>query len=612
MDFLGILVTIARGIHLGALISAFGVLVFYVLVLRGAGREMPPPLSRLLVWSLYAALTASLPWLLLQTALSSGAGSVGELATAVPLVVASTTFGQTFLLRAVTLVAAIIVLNWRPPHWARALLLLLLISLALQSGFSHAIAQGDWTLLATHALHVVAAGAWLGALLPLWLVLKIVPAPGAGALLVRFSYLGLMCVAALLATAYVQFFGMIGGIAPLFGTSYGHLAILKGIILFGLLLCAALNRLVWTPQQSNTSGAISRGLQRTIAAELAIGIAMVAAASSLASTPPALHEQPNWPFGVQLDIAGLYYPPMWDKLERSAAAILAAFLLVIIGFLAKRFAWVPFVAASALLLAAPIPKTDILFKPAHPKTFYVSPSIFPVASIAKGAEIYEASCASCHEPKPRGTPEFSPGMPVIPPRLNTTRSARLRDGDLFWTIEHGVDDPRGGKSMQGFGSEISEGDIWSLIDYLRAKAAPARGQTVREVRAPAFNASCADGETMSSLAMRGQVVRLLVTSDKYKPTLPPAPIETRTIILPTEDSPAAGLCAIQEVEARAAYALIADVAPEQLAGTLFLIDANGWLRYVFRPGEIPQAGIDSAITEIHKAPLTRPSTQHDH
>ena len=609
MDFLGICVAVARGLHIAALISACGVLIFHATVWREPVR--PPRLNNLLIWSLCAAILTAFLWMLLQSAQTSGAGTLIELVAAVPIVATSTTFGHALLLRLALLLAAVAVLRWRPSTSSFALLAIVGLALVLQSGLSHAIAQDDWTILTTHALHVLAAGAWLGALLPLWLILQSESGGRSATLLVRFSYLGIACVAVLLYTAYVQFFGMIGGLPTLAGTDYGRLAVVKAVILLVLLLCAALNRIIWTPRQFDKGTAeASGGLKLTVAAELVVGLAMVAAASSLASTPPAIHEQADWPFSVQFDIAGFYYPPMWDKIERSIAAIVAALLLIVVGFLVRRFVWVPFAAASLLLLMAPFPKTDILFKPAHPQTFYVSPSTFPVASIARGADIFQGSCANCHDPRQRIIPPFSEKMPVIPPALNTSRVARLRDGNLFWAIAHGIDDPRGGQSMPGFGDELSDDDIWNVIDYLRALSAPSRGGTAREVRAPSFNVTCPNGEAISSAALRGKVVRLVVANGTPVEMLA-AQAPSETVVLSQEPVPSSKFCTVQELEAWSAYAVIAGASPEALPGAVFLIDANGWLRYAAKQGAAPQSQIEIA-EEIFKKPLPRDHSMHDH
>ncbi|HWK49794.1 MAG TPA: CopD family protein, partial [Steroidobacter sp.] len=600
MDLLGIFVAVVRGLHLAAVMSAFGCLVFDALVWNGSGRSSgdaatvtrPASVDRLLRISLNAAILTAVPWLLLQSAWTSGAETITEAVAAAPLVATSTTFGQSLLLRFGLLGAAVALQHRRPSTSRLALLGIVGAALALQSGVSHAIAQDDWYLLATHALHVVAAGAWLGSLLPLWLSLQGARTNKAGRLLVRFSFLGMLCVTTLLLTAYAQFVGMIGGLPPLVGTTYGHLALAKGMIFVVLLLCAAVNRMVWTPRQLNarTTAASSRGLKLTIAIEFLAGLTMVAMASSLASTPPALHEQPSWPFSVQFDIAGFYHPPMWDKIERSLAAVVAALLLGGVGFLVQRFVWVPFVAASAFLLAAPFPKTDILFKPAHRTTFYVSPSTFPVASIARGDELFVENCARCHDPRQRAMPRFSKSMPVVPPALHSSRVAQLRDGNLFWGIAHGVDDPRGGKSMPGFASVLSDDDIWSVIDYLRALAARSRGQAVREVAAPSFNANCPDGNTLSLTELRGKVVRLAVANGNPIGSLS-ARFPSETVVLARDPDASLGWCTVQELEAWSAYAVIAGVEPKALPGTVFLIDANGWLRYSVLPDTMPEAEI---------------------
>jgi hypothetical protein len=65
-----------------------------------------------------------------------------------------------------------------------------------------------------------------------------------------------------------------------------------------------------------------------------------------------------------------------------------------------------------------------------------------------------------------------------------------------------------------------------------------------------------------------------------------------------------------------AYAIMAGVAPDQLAGTEFLIDADGWLRATFRPmtpGTWPDpAGVVAAAEVIAVKPIGRPGGMHHH
>jgi hypothetical protein len=56
-----------------------------------------------------------------------------------------------------------------------------------------------------------------------------------------------------------------------------------------------------------------------------------------------------------------------------------------------------------------------------------------------------------------------------------------------------------------------------------------------------------------------------------------------------------------------AYAVMAHVAPDQLAGTQFLIDPDGWVRWTLDPQDASKwatpAGVQDAIHEISAHPL---------
>jgi copper resistance protein D len=114
------------------------------------------------------------------------------------------------------------------------------IAVLLQAGHSHALAMHQGLLLLSQCLHLLAAGAWLGGLLPLLLFVRKAPRNGSAIAAQRFSILGITCVVALVSTAAFQ---LAGGLSGLLGTAYGWVALFK-LILFALLLAfAALNYL---------------------------------------------------------------------------------------------------------------------------------------------------------------------------------------------------------------------------------------------------------------------------------------------------------------------------------------------------------------------------------
>src|SRR5438309_1174491 len=107
----GIALALARGLSVAALLSVFGALLFRVTV-------APPVLDRMgvgefdrrwrfLFWGSWSAvIIAALAWLALQAASMASARDVLETASAIPTVLADTSFGHLLLLRLLVLLVA--------------------------------------------------------------------------------------------------------------------------------------------------------------------------------------------------------------------------------------------------------------------------------------------------------------------------------------------------------------------------------------------------------------------------------------------------------------------------------------------------------------------------
>src|SRR5262249_51822627 len=132
--------------------------------------------------------------------------------------------------------------------------------------------------------HAIAAGVWVGGLLPLAALLA--AARGAGdtpALAAardatrRFSNLGLASVATLLATGIVNTIFLVGSVPALLGTSYGRLLVLKIVLFLAMVAIAAVNRMKLTPRLFTGSAVPAlRELQRNASIEAALGLAIIA------------------------------------------------------------------------------------------------------------------------------------------------------------------------------------------------------------------------------------------------------------------------------------------------------------------------------------------------
>ncbi|HEY3849019.1 MAG TPA: hypothetical protein VGL95_18095, partial [Acetobacteraceae bacterium] len=176
----GIILASLRGFHLLALASLFGTLASLALVapagLREAGAAAAPARQRLVglaKWSDALALFIGVGWMVLQSATIAGTTSIGGMLPALATVARGTQFGHLVLLRFVLLLAVFPMVGGR--GWRLiAALVLAGAALAMQGGMGHAGATGGTVgvvLLVSEGLHLLAAGAWLGGLLPLFVLI---------------------------------------------------------------------------------------------------------------------------------------------------------------------------------------------------------------------------------------------------------------------------------------------------------------------------------------------------------------------------------------------------------------------------------------------------------
>jgi putative copper export protein len=265
-----------------------------------AGAIMPPlaggccrrRVGRAFGWSLAIALAACLLWVWLQAAEIAGAASLRAAIAVVGPVLLHTRFGHAVLGRLALLTAAGgFFCAGRPGAAAVAAGL----ACAIQAEMGHAAAARSAALPIAGALHVAAAGAWLGSLLPLALLIARAPLPLAAEAARRFSPLGIACVLALAATAAFQAWALIASVPALMRTDYGHLALAKLSAFVALLGLASANRMVFTPAAAAGDRSALFRLQCSIGAEFVIGLATVLIAAQMAELVPAAHHQTHAP-----------------------------------------------------------------------------------------------------------------------------------------------------------------------------------------------------------------------------------------------------------------------------------------------------------------------------
>ena len=143
--------------------------------------------------------------------------------------------------------------------WIVAVILALgsLLTISLQS---HAAAVGSPLAIVLDWAHLAAMSAWLGGLLPLFLLLRSTSLPP-GLLVPRFSRLALVCVAALALTGMYSAYIHVGTLDALTQTTYGWALIVK-VGFFGLLvLLGAINLLALSPRLANESSSAARSAE---------------------------------------------------------------------------------------------------------------------------------------------------------------------------------------------------------------------------------------------------------------------------------------------------------------------------------------------------------------
>jgi putative copper export protein len=291
-----------RGIYLAASLLGFGILLFWILVatpLLANVETTPRPLAKW-TWkvfrgSIILAAIAAVVWLLAQAAYLAEADTLATGAAAVWPVLIGTHFGHVLALRLGLLILAMICLGDGRKRTRQVLAMVATgLAIVLQGWTAHAAAaegSARVILLGAETLHLLAAGAWLGSLLALFLFARALPPDQGARALLKFSPLGMLCVFILAVTAFVQGRLLIGGVSELIRTDYGRVATLKLMLFLAMLLLATINRFHHTRVLSGSHQVGSRRrLQLSIGIETGLGLVVILAAAVLADMQPVVHQ----------------------------------------------------------------------------------------------------------------------------------------------------------------------------------------------------------------------------------------------------------------------------------------------------------------------------------
>jgi copper resistance protein D len=300
---------LSRLLHYAAVTTLSGVSFFPLYAYAAAE---PQKLFRwrkaVLLSAAVAALLSGLLWFVFSVANMSGALAGVADQEALWSVLNETTFGSVWMARMLLAVIILSVTAVRPFSVATVgqdlitsfLAAVLLASLA---GTGHSQIDEGWVSVVhvgSDAAHLLAAGAWLGGLVPLGFILLGYtttewPIIDVDRVLLRFSGMGYVAVATLIASGLVNSWFLIGNVSGLFGTPYGQLLIVKLALFAGMLALAVSNRFWLIPSLTkartddrNGSTAWTARLRNHVLGEQFLGLTVLLIVSVLGTMRPAI------------------------------------------------------------------------------------------------------------------------------------------------------------------------------------------------------------------------------------------------------------------------------------------------------------------------------------
>jgi putative copper export protein len=458
-----------------------------------ASQAFQAPLDRrlfVLAWaSLLVALASGGAWLVIVASNMSGMPLSGVLQGPVlGVVLTQTRFGEDWALRAalvVVLAGCLAVLGLTRKHVAGWIGLLAAAAfIASLAWAGHGAATEDVPFDAIHLpadiLHLLAAGAWLGALLPLVLLLAQTRRDDspqavtvARAATQRFSVLGLSCVGTLLVTGVVNTWFLAGSVPALLGTPYGQLLLVK-IALFAVMIAVAgVNQRSLLPcladgaRENTLRVRACRQLGRNASIEVSLGVFVLAVVGIIGVLPPGLHTEPRWPLPFRIDF-GEISAGKQTVLVIAVVAFVLALAAAALATERKRYREMAAAIACIVLFGG---IGGLAFRPgivaAYPTSFYASTQPYAAPSIARGAPLYAQNCAMCHGATGRGDGPLAGKLPIRPADLTEPHVFAHKVGEIYWWVSYGRDNG----VMPGFADKLNPDQRWDLINFVLARAA---------------------------------------------------------------------------------------------------------------------------------------------
>jgi len=182
--------------------------------------------------------------------------------------------------------------SWRPltlplTRASLAALAALILLAALADSHATARLEGRSVMFLVSGLHQAGAALWLGGLPCFALALARVPAANSLALIGRrYSALAMAGVGMIVLGAIFLSIGYVGALGGFYGTAYGAMAATKGVLL-GVLLLLGLGNFLSIRHFAGDAAVFGR-VRRFVIVEIGIAIAVLMAAASITSLPPAI------------------------------------------------------------------------------------------------------------------------------------------------------------------------------------------------------------------------------------------------------------------------------------------------------------------------------------
>jgi len=300
-----------RFLHFATLMVLFGAALFR---LHAVGDFQAPPavrrafrrwLWRLSMVAAVAALISALGWLVAITVDMTGDVAEALDFDAIAMVLTETEFGLIWLCRLAILSLLVVLLaviglagsglrgSGNSPR--RAIAILAGLALASLSGVGHAIMDAGTASMVhqvADAVHLLAAAVWLGGLVALSRLLAgAATDPDWTALarhaLPRFSAMALVAVGLVVASGVANTAFLLDSPGALLNTAYGRVLFAKVALVVLMIALGALNRQVLLPRIASTARSeVLIPLRRSVTAEIALGVAVLALVGALGTLAP--------------------------------------------------------------------------------------------------------------------------------------------------------------------------------------------------------------------------------------------------------------------------------------------------------------------------------------